>query len=221
MNDYYAVLGIERNATKTEIKEAYRFLVAQLHPDKHRDQNTKIAEKKLKELNQAYEVLYDDAKRLEYDGSISNKHRKNADSDVYNQTWTATFGEGLKYEATSLTAEQFTRILRANEATYDYVWLQFSDNSKVYFGKVITGTMPKFNGYYYLSREMLPKRSDSDCIVCGNTQTGELSFQFSSIDISNILGSSVLFNGKIIALRRDWNEYVRMYKQLIKLVNGE
>ena len=80
MNDYYAVLGIEKNATKAEIKAAYRFLAAQLHPDKHQGQGVKIAEKKLKEINEAYEILIDDAERAKYD----NHYNMNSQ----NQTWT-------------------------------------------------------------------------------------------------------------------------------------
>ena len=62
MNDYYEILGVARNATKDDIKKAYRKLAHKYHPDK-----TKGDDKKFKELNEAYEVLYDDKKRTEYD----------------------------------------------------------------------------------------------------------------------------------------------------------
>src|SRR3989338_2451704 len=62
MNDYYDILGVARNATKDDIKKAYRKLAHKHHPDK-----TKGDDKKFKELNEAYEVLYDDKKRAEYD----------------------------------------------------------------------------------------------------------------------------------------------------------
>jgi curved DNA-binding protein CbpA len=221
MNDYYAVLGIERNATKEEIKEAYHFLTILLHPDKHQRQGAEIAEKKLKEINEAYEVLSDSARRADYDNTSFDGYSRNTGSNVYNQTWKARFGGGLEYEVTAITKEQFERIVRANEATYDYVWLQFNDRSKIDFGKVISGVMPKFNGYYYLSREILPKNSyDNAGFAFGNTRTGELSIQFLSEDISAFTGANVLFNGRIIPLRRNWNEYVRIYNQFLKLVTG-
>lgn len=63
--DYYAVLGVSRTATEKEIKSAYRKLAKQYHPDTNPD-NPK-AEAKLKEINEAYEVLGDPKKRANYD----------------------------------------------------------------------------------------------------------------------------------------------------------
>jgi molecular chaperone DnaJ len=59
--DYYQVLGIPRNATKEEIKKAYRKLAHQYHPDKGGD------EMRFKEINEAYQVLSNDQKRSQYD----------------------------------------------------------------------------------------------------------------------------------------------------------
>jgi len=59
--DYYKLLGIEKNASKEEIKQAFRKLAHQHHPDKGGD------EKKFKEINEAYSVLSNDEKRQQYD----------------------------------------------------------------------------------------------------------------------------------------------------------
>lgn len=62
MKDYYEILGIPKNAPKEEIKQAYRRLAHQYHPDKKGGD-----EKKFKEINEAYQVLGDERKRTQYD----------------------------------------------------------------------------------------------------------------------------------------------------------
>jgi DnaJ-class molecular chaperone len=64
MSNYYDVLGVNKTATKAEIKSAYRKLALKWHPDKNKDAG---AEAKFKEINNAYEVLSDDTKRSTYD----------------------------------------------------------------------------------------------------------------------------------------------------------
>ncbi|MBN1387796.1 MAG: molecular chaperone DnaJ [Bacteroidales bacterium] len=63
--DYYEVLGVSKNATKEEIKKAYRQKALKYHPDKN--PGDKEAENKFKEAAEAYEVLRDDDKRSRYD----------------------------------------------------------------------------------------------------------------------------------------------------------
>ena len=63
--DYYATLGVARDATDDDIKKAFRKLARQYHPDVARDKKT--AEEKFKEINEANEVLSDPVKRRKYD----------------------------------------------------------------------------------------------------------------------------------------------------------
>jgi molecular chaperone DnaJ len=65
MADYYKILGVSKNATQEEIKKAYKKMAIKYHPDKN--QNSKEAEKKFKEINAAYEALGDPEKRKMYD----------------------------------------------------------------------------------------------------------------------------------------------------------
>ena len=62
--DYYAVLGVERDASQDDIQKAYRKLARKLHPDVNKNAN---AEAKFKEINEANEVLKDPDKRAKYD----------------------------------------------------------------------------------------------------------------------------------------------------------
>jgi curved DNA-binding protein len=62
--DYYKVLGLERNATQTEVKKAYRKLARAYHPDINKEVG---AEEKFKEVSEAHEVLGDVEKRAAYD----------------------------------------------------------------------------------------------------------------------------------------------------------
>ena len=63
--DYYATLGVARDATDDDIKKAFRGLARRYHPDVAKDKRT--AEEKFKEINEANEVLSDPAKRRKYD----------------------------------------------------------------------------------------------------------------------------------------------------------
>ncbi len=63
--DYYKILGVSRNADEKEIKKAFRKLAQQYHPDKN--SGDKDAERKFKEVNEAYTVLGDADKRSKYD----------------------------------------------------------------------------------------------------------------------------------------------------------
>ena len=71
--DYYQILGVGKKADEKEIKQAYRRLARQYHPDKN--QGNKQAEEKFKEINEAYEVLGDANNRTKYDQLGSNYHR--------------------------------------------------------------------------------------------------------------------------------------------------
>ena len=83
--DYYDVLGVPRSAAEKEIRQAYRKLARQYHPDLN--PNDKQAETKFKEIGQAYEVLSDPEKRKLYD-------RWGPDFEKYEQARKAGAGAG-------------------------------------------------------------------------------------------------------------------------------
>lgn len=65
-SDYYDLLGVSKNATSDEIKKAYRKQALEWHPDRHKDQKEE-AEKRFKDINEAYQVLSDPQKKSAYD----------------------------------------------------------------------------------------------------------------------------------------------------------
>ena len=79
--DYYDLLGVKKNASPDEIKQAYRNLALQFHPDRNK---SKDAEERFKSINAAYAVLSDPQKRQQYDmlGSTQFNQRYTPD-DIF------------------------------------------------------------------------------------------------------------------------------------------
>jgi curved DNA-binding protein CbpA len=71
MKDYYQILGVRRTAGLPEIRRAYRTLAQKLHPDVNSDP---AAHELIKEVNEAYDVLGDGVKKVEYDFRLDNPY---------------------------------------------------------------------------------------------------------------------------------------------------
>lgn len=66
-NDYYDLLGVTKTSSAQEIKNAYRKKALEWHPDRHQGTDKEEAERKFKEINEAYQVLSDSNKKAAYD----------------------------------------------------------------------------------------------------------------------------------------------------------
>ncbi|KPU43603.1 chaperone protein DnaJ [Oxobacter pfennigii] len=87
MKNPYEVLGINQGASEDEIKRAYRELVKKYHPDQYRDNPlSKLAEEKLKEINEAYDYL------IKNKGTFHESHDNNSTNGGYSNT-NSTNGE--------------------------------------------------------------------------------------------------------------------------------
>jgi DnaJ-class molecular chaperone len=92
--DYYAILGVPKNAPEKDIKSAYRKLARKWHPDANPD-NAHQAEEKFKDIQEAYEVLGDPEKRRKYDVLGSDWQRAAREAEQhrsYRQAQGADFG---------------------------------------------------------------------------------------------------------------------------------
>jgi len=74
MKDYYAILGVAKNAAHEEIKKSYRKLAFKYHPDRCPDAKKKECEEKFKEVTAAYYVLGDEKRKKEYDDYIKGEY---------------------------------------------------------------------------------------------------------------------------------------------------
>ncbi|CAL9057401.1 unnamed protein product [Musa banksii] len=101
--DHYKTLGLGRNATKGEIKEAFRRSALKFHPDKHSQSSKEVREGAslmFKQASEAYEVLIDDRKRADYDrvwrGGYSDRWSRGASSSS-SYSYSSQYHEGRQY----------------------------------------------------------------------------------------------------------------------------
>jgi len=87
LKDYYQILNISQDASAEDIKKAFRRLALQYHPDRN-PEDVRESGEKFKEINEAYEVLSDEHRRLQYDRltSLSSYPRRTmAVEDIFNE----------------------------------------------------------------------------------------------------------------------------------------
>ncbi len=84
--DYYKILGVTPSAKEEEIKKAFFRLAKKYHPDRHRGEDSGVYERKFAGINEAYNVLKDQAAKAEYDRRLKergNQKRRKTTQDHY------------------------------------------------------------------------------------------------------------------------------------------
>ncbi|ESQ52818.1 hypothetical protein EUTSA_v10017302mg [Eutrema salsugineum] len=123
MVDHYQVLGVKRNATKQEVKDAFRRLAVKYHPDKHAqspDHVRQNATVRFKLVSEAYEVLNDDRKRASYNAaSESDFFRRTGGS--YSNPYGNRGGGSYGYGYSAARNRQASSFSRGFESTFRYL----------------------------------------------------------------------------------------------------
>ncbi|MCI8383691.1 MAG: J domain-containing protein [Clostridia bacterium] len=82
MKNYYEILEVNPKASKEIIEKAYHVLVKKYHPDLYTGAKQQYAEKKIKEINEAYHILSDEFLKEQYDNEIYNQGRSQVQGEV-------------------------------------------------------------------------------------------------------------------------------------------
>ena len=149
--DYYGILGVSTDATEAEIRKAYRKLALQWHPD--RNQGDPEATERFKEISEAYGVLIDSSKRLQYDharqSGTAESFRYTQDDilrDLFRNPGAAAMFEEL--------AREFERMgMRVDRHYFDQVL--FGGRTRVTGGVFIVSPFALISGMFRLIREVL------------------------------------------------------------------
>ena len=117
MIDYYNILGVERSATRAEIKRRFRKLATVHHPDKNR--SSKESEERFKQIVTAYETLFDTAKKAAYDSNYRQTFQSKANSNSQHE---ASSNNKQANKANHKTGRYYKPV-KVKSKTKFFVWL--------------------------------------------------------------------------------------------------
>jgi DnaJ-class molecular chaperone len=151
MKDYYQVLGVSENAGEEEIRKAFRKLAFQYHPDKNPGHEQE-AEKKFKDINEAYGILSDEGRRQQYD--LSRKSYTSA-------AGYSAGGQGFRYSQEDIFRDIFT-----NRATMEDLNRMFAQAGlrfdQDFLNRVFFSANSGVFRVYYASSTGAPASSSND-----------------------------------------------------------
>lgn len=147
--NFYDILNVKKNSNKNEIKQAYRKLALKYHPDRN-PTNRKEAERKFREITEAYETLSDDNKKRIYDSQLNGGGTGFYSSSSPNQNYSnmyggnSTFGNAYNYGANGANYEYRTRRMTDEEIENVFKNVFGNMNLQDIFKSNIFNNEPKF-----------------------------------------------------------------------------
>lgn len=169
--DYYEVLGIHKNASKIEIRKAYHKLAIIWHPDKNNSSDAKI---KFQKISEAYQVLYNEKSRSEYDLSGRTDFKMKSPEDLFNELF-------------NNVDPVISRFLKN---TFSDIKDKFNNSEKVNLWELFTNidkdTLIEEGGN--VVKHILKKSlTDNDNLLVDKKYTYELKLNIEEIDIVNTI----------------------------------
>ncbi len=108
MKNYYEILEVNRKASKEVIEKAYHVLAKKYHPDLYDGIKKQYAEKKLKEINEAYDILSDEFFKEQYDNELEKQEELNRQNKYIQQ----------KYEKSRIQTKEQETVKKENITNY-------------------------------------------------------------------------------------------------------
>ena len=170
--DFYAILGVEKNASEDDIKKAYRRMALRFHPDKNKEPD---AEEKFKEIAEAYEVLSDAEKRAAYDRYGEEGLRRGgggtagptfAHTDAFD-LFRTFFARGDPFERDPFGPDPFSGLFQGHRSRSGHTSFHIHHGGAgSLFDSLLTGRMGAASSSGGMFEDI---RATSNCPLCGKT----------------------------------------------------
>ena len=122
MKNYYEILEVDKKASKEVIEKAYKALAIKYHPDLKEGEDKKLSEKRMIEINEAYNVLSDETRRAEYDSKLQS-----AQENLYgNSEFLKAENDRLKQELARIKGVNPSEITNTNTNYSNYTEEEFN-----------------------------------------------------------------------------------------------
>ena len=122
METLYDILEVSRKASKEVIEKAYKTLAKKYHPDLQTAENKEYAEKRMKEINEAYDILSDEQKRKAYDEKLEAEEQKKQQEHQNNINYQSSSVQNERYENNIYTNNSERSKNTKNYSNQDFDW---------------------------------------------------------------------------------------------------